>query len=53
MKQHYVLPDGVEFTSVPDPILGVVVDEIEDIKVLKTVMRIVWLYYNKKVMEDT
>ena len=48
MKQHYVLPDGVEFTSVPDPILGVVVDEIEDIKVLKTVMRIVWLYYKKK-----
>jgi len=48
MERSYILPDGMDFTSVPDPILGVVVDQIEDICVLKTLIRIVWLYYKKQ-----
>mgnify|MGYP001201473209 CR=1 FL=1 len=48
IERNYILPDGMDFTSVPDPILGVVLDHVEDICVLKTLIRIVGLYYKKQ-----
>lgn len=42
-----MFPDGVTFTPVPNPLFGRLMEEIQDITLLKCVLRTIWMHYQK------
>ncbi|MBF8267875.1 MAG: uncharacterized protein HW388_1383 [Dehalococcoidia bacterium] len=41
-------PDDTRYTPVPDPLLGPLLEEIDDLLLLKGLLRILWLHHQKK-----